>query len=275
MGPFGPSVIHGLPIERCWLLFTFISMSSNGEEPNAAHVRAATFATTHWSVVLAAVDSKAPEFSQALETLCVTYWYPLYAFIRHNGHGPEDARDLTQGFFEFLLKKRLHQVASADRGRFRTFLLASVKNYLMNKHRESSRQKRGGGVVHLPLEVEEAEERYEQEGIAGSGQPDVIYDREWAAALLDKVLDRLRDEYEADGLLDRFEVLSATFVDRENARRYRELAEQLHMSESGVKSAAFRLRRRFRELFRQEVGALVENPLDLDAEVQHLMNSLS
>lgn len=233
------------------------------------------FQTTHWSVIAQAVDSNAPEFDQALDALCRTYWYPLYVFVRRSGYNPDDAKDLVQGFFEVLLERRIHKVADRDRGRFRTFLLVSLKNYLTDRRRKAMSQKRGGTAPHLSLDFSEAEHRYERELIV-SFEPDKSYDREWAAALYRKVFHRLNAEYEAAGWNRRFELLSASLLDSGgDGPTHAEIRRQLGMSESAVKSAALRLRRRFRELYRAEIVALVENPLEVDSEIRHLMDSLS
>lgn len=232
------------------------------------------FQTTHWSVVAQAIDSNAAEFTAAMETLCASYWYPLYAFIRRNGYNPDDAQDLTQGFFEVLLAKRIHRVATPERGRFRTFLLAALKNYIANKRREEGRQKRGGGAVHIPIDFGNAEERYEVEP-RDPVTPETIFDRDWALSVLQKVLAKLRGEYRELGLEARFEALNTALVDPDNAETYVEIARRLQMTETAVKSAASRLRRRFRELYRMEIAALVEDPLEIEHEIQHLMAALS
>lgn len=156
------------------------------------------FVTTQWAFVREAADSEAPQFEAALEQLCRNYWYPLYAFVRRSGNGPEEARDLTQSFFEHLLSKKVFKQASPELGRFRSFLLGALKNHLRKRHRDANRLKRGGGITFAPLEWDEAEGQYAMEP-ADETNPELMFDRNWARSMVRQVVERLRMEYEAGG----------------------------------------------------------------------------
>lgn len=238
-----------------------------------ARSQQARFQTTDWTALLEAADSNLPGFENSLADLLDGYWYPIYAYIRRTGVDPATCEDLTQGFFEHLLIKRVHKHANPERGRFRSFLLTVLKRYLAAKHRERTRVKRGGGKVHVSLDFHEAEHRYSDEPV-NDLTPDRLYDREWAYALLGKVLAILREEYVEMGIEDRFDALSQSLMDPGNSPRYAELAEQFQLSESGVKTAAQRLRKRFKTIYREEIQNLVTNPLQVDEEIDHLMASL-
>ncbi len=231
------------------------------------------FQTTQWTFVREAADSQAPEFEPALERLCRDYWYPLYAFVRRSGNGPEESRDLTQGFFEHLLSKRAFKQANPNLGRFRSFLLGALKNYLRKTHRDANRLKRGGGMRFSPLEWDDAEGRYANEP-ADEATPELLFDRNWARTTIQFVAIGLKEEYEAAGLSDRFEALRFTLEDP-RAVPYAKIAVRLGLSEAGVKSAVHRLRGRFRELIREAVGQLVDDPRDVDAEIRLLIESLA
>jgi RNA polymerase sigma factor (sigma-70 family) len=227
------------------------------------------FATTRWTVVLAAAETKSPSAAGALEQLCRSYWYPLYAYARRRGHGPEEAKDLTQGFFVHLIEKKLYQSADRARGRFRTFLLSSLQNYLMNHQRDASAQKRGGGVPVMSLDFQDAEGRYLNEPVHDAS-PDKLFEREWACSLLQRVLERLRGEYAASGQEERFSAMSAHLVEPENATSYAVVAGELGLSEGAVKTAMHRLRRRYRQLYREEIAALVGSDEEVDEELRHM-----
>ncbi len=230
------------------------------------------FQTTQWTFVREAADSQAPEFESALERLCRDYWYPLYAFVRRSGNGPEESRDLTQGFFEHLLAKRVFKQANPDLGRFRSFLLGALKNFLRKAHRDANRLKRGGGMCFSPLEWDDVEGRYSNEP-ADEVTPEMLFDRNWARTTIQFAAIRLKEEYEAAGMSDRFEALRFTLEDP-RAAPYAKIAVQLGVTEAGVKSAAHRLRGRFRELVRETVGQLVDDPREVDAEIRFLIGSL-
>jgi DNA-directed RNA polymerase specialized sigma24 family protein len=232
------------------------------------------FATTHWSVVLAAAGTSSPGSDGALERLCRTYWYPLYAFIRRKGDGAHEAEDLTQGFFaRFLARRDLEDVAR-EKGRFRTFLLCAVDHYLANEWDKTRRLKRGGGLAFLPLETAQAEERYGQ-APADAGTPERVFDRRWAETMLEVVLARLRAEYADAGKDSRFEVLKAFLLGEPEAEGYGAVAARLGMTAPGVKSAVHRMRGRFRDLFREEIAHTVATRAEIDEELRYLVRLMT
>lgn len=236
--------------------------------------RQSCFATTHWSVVLAAQDPQSPRCAEALERLCRQYWPPIYAFIRRRGHEPTDAQDLTQGFFARLLEKNYLQAADAAKGKFRTLLLTAVTRFLINERERALAQKRGGGAVHLPLEADHAEQSYRVE-LADPATPETIYERRYAETLLEAVLGRLRREFEAAGESERFEVLKPFLAAERQAPSGAEVAARLGLSETAVYSAVHRLRRRYGELLREEVANTVARPEEIEDELRHLARVLS
>ena len=233
----------------------------------------AQFDTTHWSVVLAASQRELPEAAEALEKLCRSYWYPLYVFVRRQGNSPEDAQDLTQSFFSRLLEKNYLAKADRDRGRFRTFLLQSLKNFLINEWKHAGRLKRGGGVEFISLDPQAAEDRYAAEP-ANEANPDAAYEQRWAVTLIEQVLAALREEFNASGKGRMFEELKGFVWGEKSTASYGEIAGHLNLSEGTVKVAVHRLRQRFGELLRAEVANTVARPEDIDAELRHLMSVL-
>ncbi len=235
---------------------------------------AGVFATTRWSVVLAAGHESSPDFAGALEHLCRAYWYPLYAFVRRSGIAPEDARDLTQEFFARLLEKKWLAEADPARGRFRTFLLAALKHFLANEWNRAQRLKRGGGRDFIALDAATAEERYAMEP-PDLATPELLYDRRWALTLLARTQKRLRDEMNAEGQGERFAALEPTLVGERTALPYEELAARFGVTETAVKSMVLRLRKRFRTLLRDEVAETTGEAKEVDAELAHLFAILS
>jgi RNA polymerase sigma-70 factor (ECF subfamily) len=234
---------------------------------------AAVFATTHWSVVLAAGQSADTQASEALEQLCRTYWYPLYAYVRREGNCPEDAQDLTQEFFARLLaRKSLSQVAP-EKGKFRSFLLAALRHFLSDERDKACTLKRGGGAPHLSLDAQEAEDRYRLEPVDRL-DAERTYERRWALTLLEQALTRLRDETIAAGKADAFEALR-DFVAGENDISCAEAAAQLGVTESAVKSAVHRLRQRYRELVREEIAHTLADTEEIDEEIRYLITVMS
>jgi RNA polymerase sigma factor (sigma-70 family) len=195
--------------------------------------RSATFVTTHWTAVVTAGGADSPHAQAALEKLCQTYWYPLYAYIRRTGHPPEDAKDLTQAFFARLLEHNLIAKADRERGRFRSFLLASLKHFLAHEWEKSRALKRGGAAKLIPLQFDTAETRFAQP-VATEDTPDRAFDRQWALALLDAVLGRLHREYSESGKERLFGGLKDTLSGARSEIPYRDLAGQLAMSEGAV-----------------------------------------
>ena len=232
------------------------------------------FVTTHWTVVLAAGRRDTTRARAALEKLCRTYWYPLYAYVRRRGHSAHDAQDLTQAFFARLLER--HWVGDADQelGRFRTFLLTAMSRFLANEWDKQGAQKRGGHVVHVPVQLDTAETRYGHEP-ADNSTPEQCYERRWALTLLDTVLQRLRAEYDGEGKRDLFAALGDTLVGSRESQPYASLAKQLNMNEGAVKVAVHRLRKRYRQLLRAEIAQTTASPEDVDEELRHLFAVLS
>ncbi len=231
------------------------------------------FATTHWSTVLAAGATPSTEAVGALERLCRTYWYPLYEFVRRKGYGPQEAEDLTQAFFaRFLEKHYLHDVAP-EKGKFRTFLLCSMNHFLANEWDKSRCLKRGGDRVFLPLQTTYAEERYGLESATES--PEHAYDRRWAETMLQVVLGRLRSEVDGTAEASRFDQLKPFLLGEPEGEPYDVVAQRLQMTEQGVKSAVHRLRRRFRDLFREEIAQTVATRAEVDEELLYLVRLMT
>ena len=237
--------------------------------PTAQPASEAWFATTHWSVVLSARDEDA-----ALERLCQTYWYPLYAYVRRQGRSPHEAQDLTQEFFARLLEKDFLAGVLREKGKFRTFLLVALKRFLVNEWNHGQAQKRGGGCVHVPLSGHSAETRYLAEP-ADRLTAEKLYERRWALTLLDRVLERLRQEFVAAGKEELFEQLKDSLMAEKGEIPNRETAAALGMSEGAAKVAVHRLRRRFRNLFREEVAQTVTRSEDIEEEIRHLLGVFS
>src|SRR5882724_3876122 len=217
------------------------------------------FATTHWTVVLAAGQRHTPQSDGALEQLCQTYWFPLYAYVRRRGHNKHDAEDSVQAFFARFLEKNYLAGLSAERGRFRAFLLASLKHFLANEWDKSQRQKRGGGMPHLSLDWQTADTKF-QVAATSEPSPDKAFDREWALALLAKVVERLQRECEAEGKAKLFEQLKIFLTAGKNESAQSEAAGALGMEESAVRVAVHRLRKRYRALLRDEISQTLSDP---------------
>ncbi len=241
--------------------------------PDSPPQLAREFVTTHWSVVLLAGDTASVEANQALEYLCRAYWYPLYAYVRRQGHAATDAQDLTQDFFARLLEKKYLRLADPHRGRFRTFLLSSLKNFLVNEWEKSRAAKRGGAQVVFSLDERDAEGRYLAEPVDGM-TPERIYEKRWAVTLLDEVMRQLHEKYAADGKGPFFDVLKSYVWADTMADGYDAIATQLGMSEGALRVAMHRLRETFRERLRAEVARTVESPEEIDEELRHLVATL-
>jgi len=220
-------------------------------------------------VVLKAAGGDAAHAQVALEQLCRTYWFPLYAYVRRRGKSPEDAQDLTQEFFARLLERNWLERADREKGRFRSFLLAAMNYFLADEWDKARAKKRGGGVSPLPLQLNTAETRYSQEP-ADHTTPEQNYERRWAMALLEEVLRRLRVDYEQSGRAELFATLHPCLVGSSAAQPYSELAERLGTSEGAVKAAVYRLRQRYRELLRDEIAHTVAQPGEVEMELHHL-----
>jgi RNA polymerase sigma-70 factor (ECF subfamily) len=232
-----------------------------------------SFATTHWSLVLAAGKGASPDADAALAALCQRYWYPLYAFVRRSGHQPADAQDLTQEFFARLLEKHYLLAADPERGRFRSFLLSSCKHFLSKQRDRAKAQKRGGGRKLLPLDFEAGEGRYSLEP-THEVTAEKVYERRWALTLLDQVFARLRDEFDRAGKRDEFDRLKVYLTGEAAALSYRDVAAGLGTTEGAVKVAVHRLRRRYRELVREEIAHTVAGPDEVAEELRRLFAAL-
>jgi len=231
------------------------------------------FATTRWSVVLAARDGESPLAAAALEQLCRRYWPPVYAFIRRRGHGAYDAQDLTQEFFARLLQKRYLDAADPAKGKFRTLLLTAVSRFLINEQERARAGKRGGGAAHFSLDAEEAEDGYREEP-SDPATPETVYERRWAETVVATVLERLREELAAGNQGERFEALKPLLAPGAEAPSGAEVATRLGVKESAVYSAVHRLRKRFGELLREEIAQTVRGPEEIEDELRHLMSAL-
>lgn len=229
----------------------------------------ASFATTNWSLVLAAGAEGSPEGREALAVLCQAYSYPLFTFARRKGFEVAEAEDLTQGFFLLVLEKSFLHKADRTQGRFRSFLLASFKHYLANRRRDARALKRGGDRKFLPLDLSDAENRYAA-SLPEDRTPDQMFDRQWALTLLDQVFAQLRAEQVLAGKEEVYDRLKAFLAGEEGETTYRESGAALNMTEGAVKMAVHRLRRRFGELLRQEIARTVSDPAEIDEELRSL-----
>jgi DNA-directed RNA polymerase specialized sigma24 family protein len=236
--------------------------------------RAAVFATTHWSLVLTAGSQTSPEAAAALERLCEIYWYPLYAHVRRRGYSKEDAEDHTQAFFTHILERHSVQAVSPAKGKFRTFLLASLNYFLSDVRDRNMAQKRGGGCVIISFDAQAAEERYLLEP-TDEQSPDKFFERRWALALLDHVLMRLKDEFDTAGKGKQFARLSGYVIENQSNGTYADAARDLGQTEEAVKKAVQRMRGRYGELFREEIANTVAALSDVDQELRYLCQLMS
>jgi RNA polymerase sigma factor (sigma-70 family) len=247
--------------------------SATGVGSAAAGESGATaFATTHWSVVLTA-QGESPAADEALEKLCRTYWWPLYGFVRRSGYGPEEAQDLTQGFFALLLERRDLDVVRREKGRLRSYLLVSLKNFLAKARRRELAVKRGEGRALVPLDELLAREHADLEP-ADSLSADRIYERRWALTLLEQVLTRLESEYRSAGNAKLFDCLKEFLSDEPGRRSQAQVAAELGMTENAVKQAFHRLRQRYRQLLHDEIAQTVAVPGDVEDELRHFISVL-
>jgi RNA polymerase sigma factor (sigma-70 family) len=228
------------------------------------------FATTSWSRILAARDGSSSEARDALEGLCRTYWYPLYAFVRRQGHDADQARDLTQAYFAELLHKGYLDDYEPSRGRFRVFLKVSVKHFLSKERDKAQAWKRGGRTKVLSLDVRETEDRYRYEPVDRL-TPEEIFERRWALTILERALGRLRAEQAEAGRAPEFGRLEGFLSGQKEVASYREVATELSTSEGAIKTTVHRLRQRFGQLLREEIAQTVSGPDEVDHEVKHLL----
>jgi len=225
------------------------------------------FPTTRWTLVVAAADPQRKEARSALVALCENYWYPLYAYLRRRGYPADEAQDLTQEFFMRVLEGRYLDRADPERGRFRAFILTSLKFFVADEADRQRAHKRGGGVL-VPLEFPPGEERYQREPVSDE-TPERIFERRWALSVLDRVVERLRSEFVQHGRPEHFERLKVFLLGQSDAP-YAALAREMNTSEGALKVAIYRLRKRYRELFRQEIADTVADPADVESEIRYL-----
>jgi RNA polymerase sigma factor (sigma-70 family) len=244
-------------------------------DSNESRSRVATgFTTTHWSVVLSAGRTPSPQSLVALEKLCQTYWYPLYAYARHRGHQACDAQDAVQGFFAELIEHRGLKRVERGHGRFRTYLLSAFRHFLANDWDRARAQKRGGRAVILSLEAMGPENLYAQE-LADEPDPEKLYERAWATTVLQKVQNRLRGECVAQGKTDRFAALEPFLSGERGDQTYAQIGAQLNLAEGSVKAEVHRLRKRYRALLRLELAHTVASAEEISDELRALMTAVS
>src|SRR5688500_2627995 len=232
------------------------------------------FATTQWSLVVAAGNRGSAEAEAALERLCSQYWYPVFAFVRRQGHSVDQAEDLTQSFFTRLIEKGMLSEADRARGRFRTFLLTGARNFLSNERDRLIAAKRGGGRTPLSIDVADAEARY-QRALAHDDPPERLYDREWCLTLLARVLEDVRETYVADGKERLFDRLRGFLTIDGDAGSHAEAARDLEMTIAAVKVAVHRLRRRYRDALWKQVADTVSSPEEIEEERRYLLRTLA
>ena len=243
------------------------SLTSSSEAPRL-------FPHTRWSRVLAATQPDSTESAAALEAVCRAYWQPLYAYVRRCGQSPHDAQDLTQEFFRHLLEKRWLDAADREKGKLRTFLIVMLKNFMSKEWRRESAQRRGGGQARIPFDTTFAESRLATDPSSALA-PDETFDQQWALTLLNRTVERLRAEFVAAGKPADFDVLKDCLMAARGAIDYPALAARLDVNEGAARVAAHRLRKRFREIYREEISQTLVDGADLDAELHHLAGALT
>lgn len=244
-------------------------MPLHGDQGPPPRVDASAFATTRWSLVVGAAQPDSPESHAALGTLCQSYWYPIYAYVRRRVSDLHEAQDLTQSFFARLLEQGTIARADPDRGRFRAFLLTACKRFLINEWEQGRAAKRGGDRRILSLDFDVGESRYSVEAV-DTLTPERLYEQQWAITLLARVLDQLQAECAAKGKQSQFERLKGFLSGPSRTKPYATAAAELGMTEAAVKVAAHRLRTRYRELLRSEIAQTLQSPDDVDDEIRNL-----
>jgi RNA polymerase sigma-70 factor (ECF subfamily) len=245
------------------------SLSTIGGDPENGAV---AFTTTHWSVVLEA-KGESPAAEAALENLCGTYWRPIYGFVRRQGAKPEEAKDITQGFFALILERKDFQSVRQEKGRLRSFLLASLKHFMANERRDAAAIKRGGGRTLIPLDgfVSDDSGEFDRGDMLSA---DLLYDRKWAFTVLDRVFGRLHEESQGSANTPLLERLNTLLSDEPDRPSQAEIAHEFGMTENAVKQAFHRLRQRYRQLLREEVAHTVATPAEIEDELRHLITAL-
>lgn len=231
------------------------------------------FNTTRWSVVLAAGDSSAPGSFEALTHLCQAYWFPLYSYVRRRGYSSHDAQDLTQSFFATFLEKERFGRANQSRGRFRTFLLTSMKYFLSDENDRRLSKKRGGDREIVSIDENIAESRYQSDPSDGAS-PDLLFEKRWAITLLNQVIDQLREEFRQSGKVELFDEFKSFLWGDQTTTPIKEIATQLKMTEGATKVTMHRIRKRYRERLRQTIADTVESPDEIDNELRYLARVL-
>jgi RNA polymerase sigma factor (sigma-70 family) len=249
-----------------------VSTSAQADVPGTTGIgtpHRQAFLTTHWSVVLTAAHSDSTQARDALAKLCQTYWHPLYAYVRRRGYSPQDAEDLTQGFFAQLLERNAVSTVNPEKGRFRSFLLASLNHFILDEWDKSRAQKRGAGKL-VSFDTEQAESWLEQAPSA-TLTPEQAFELRWAITLLEQVYRRLEEEHRQEGRAELFEVLRTTLAGPGNSAPYAELGQRLSLNENAVKVAVHRLRQRYRALLRQTIAETVETEAEVEEELRYLL----
>ena len=241
--------------------------SEQPDRPNAA------FATTRWSIVVAAGHRSSPDSQRALESLCQAYWYPLYAYVRRRVTDVSEAQDLTQAFFAELLEKNYVESATPERGRFRAFLLTAFKHFLSRQWEKARAKKRGGGRAPISLDFDMADSRFSTE-LASGLTAEQIYEQQWALALLQQTLERLESDFVGVGKALQFQTLKGFMIGEHSGTTYAAAAARLNMTEAAAKMAASRMRRRYRQLMRDEIAQTVSGPDEVDDEIRKLFTAL-
>ena len=236
--------------------------------------RGQEFLTTHWSIVLAAGLGGSPSAAAAMEQLCCSYWFPIYAHVRRCGWAAPDAQDLTQEFFSMLVERDDLARVGREKGRFRSFLLASVGHFMANQRKKAGRLKRGGGKIIISINSASAEERYGREPSHDS-TPEKLFERTWAITLLGQVMDELREEARRANKLSLFESLKVFLTGEDDGPTYAKVGSQHDMTEAAVKMAVSRLRRRYRDILRTQIARTVATADEIDEEIRHLFIALS
>ena len=247
-------------------------MSDTRSKPTTPHSNA-RFATTHWTIVLAAGSPDSSQYREALETLCRTYWFPLYAYLRRHGYDRHDAAEYTQGFFAYILENQLCSKIQPRIGKFRSYLLTTLKHFLTDEFRHIAAAKRGGGKKPLSLDINDGEAQYLLQPIHNLS-PERIFERAWALTVLDKVMDRLEDEYISMGKQRLWNLLKTHLCGDTNAISYRDVAVKLGTTEGAVKTSVYRLRRRYREILYDEIAQTVCTKKEVTEELQALFDAV-
>jgi len=246
-----------------------VDPSGAGPERGGAH-----FASTHWSLVLAAGQSDSPQAIEALETLCRTYWYPVYSYVRRKGRDVHEAQDLTQEFFCRVIERHFLRAADRKRGKFRSFLLASLEHFLAKEWNRAHRKKRGGGLTIVSLEDGTGESRYHIQA-SETLAPEKLFEREWALAVVEEGMTKLRAEYTGSGRGEIFELLKPLLSSDCGGQPYPELAARLHLTEGALRVAVHRLRQRYGECLREVIAQTVSRADEVEEEIAHLLSALS